>query len=111
MLPSKRKRAATSSAITAEALATTMSGMARLGMSALTLRGSLVFSERRAPGRRRNDRQAPASHAQQHGRTIGVTTGRKPADVVGGAGVTLQHGVQSLSTRRYVAQTRSDAST
>jgi hypothetical protein len=45
----------------------------------------------------RNDRQATTSHAQQDGRAVGVLTWRKPANVVGCAILTLQHGFQAFS--------------
>jgi hypothetical protein len=41
---------------------------------------------------RRNNGEPATRHAQQYGRTMGITAGRKPTDVVGRAMFTVQHG-------------------
>jgi hypothetical protein len=63
------------------------------------------------PRPRRHDREPTAGHAQQHGGAIGIAAGGKPADVLGGAVLTLQHGFRQLSIGSYVAACLPDAST
>jgi hypothetical protein len=55
------------------------------------------------PRVRRQDGQASTRHTQQHCRPIGIAAGRKPANVMGRAIFTLQHGFFRLGVRRQAS--------